>query len=80
MRSVRVDEGEYFVTAINGNGESLPSEVRTTYSRLAKWDHHPEKKFIRDTRSNEHGYSGFDYVNNQQKPVLKYDDEEQENV
>ena len=80
LRSVRVDEGEYFVTAINGNGESLPSEVRTTYSRLAKWDHHPEKKFIRDTRSNEHGYSGFDYVNNQQKPVLKYDDEEQENV
>lgn len=72
-RNIRVGKGTYFVTAVNGNGESSPSEIRSTENQLARWDNHPEKTFVRDTRSSEHGYSGFDYVHNQSKPVLIYD-------
>ena len=71
-RTVPVQEGAYFATAVNGIGESLPSLVRSTSDERAAWDHHPELGFIRDTRSFEHGYSGFDYLNNDQKPVLNY--------
>ena len=73
-RSARVEKGTYFVTAVNGNGESLPSLTRSAADDRAVWDHHPELGFIRDTRSHEHGYSGFDFLNNQRKPVLSYPD------
>lgn len=63
-RQAEVSDGEYFVTAVNGNGESAPSLVRSAKSELATWDNHPEKGFVRDPRSNEHGYRGFDYIGN----------------
>lgn len=66
------EKGTYFVICVNGIGESAPSLRRSTEDERAAWDHRPEISFIRDTRSHEHGYSGFDYVNNPQKPILKY--------
>lgn len=73
-RQAEVDEGEYFVTAVNGNGESSPSLVRSTKSELATWDNHPEKGFVRDSRSNEHGYCGFDFIGNKKRECLNYED------
>lgn len=40
----------------------------------------PEKGFVRDTRSHEHGYSGFDYINNKLKPILRYPEKENQDV
>lgn len=71
-RHAVVEKGEYFVTAVNGNGESEPSLIRSTESELASWDNHPETDFIRDLRSNEHGYAGFDYLGNRRLGVLEY--------
>lgn len=71
-RQVEVKDGEYFVIAVNGNGESVPSLVRSTKSELATWDNHPEKGFVRDPRSNEHGYDGFDFIGNKKLTELKY--------
>lgn len=71
-RQTEVGEGEYFVTAVNGNGESAPSLMRSTASELAQWDNHPEKGFVRDPRSNEHGYVGFDFINNKKLKILEY--------
>ena len=36
--------------------------------------------FVRDTRSHEHGYSGFDYINNKLKPILRYPEKENPDV
>lgn len=71
-RLAEVGDGEYFVTAVNGNGESAPSLVRSTKSELATWDNHPEKGFVRDPRSCEHGYAGFDFIGNKLLTELKY--------
>lgn len=67
-----VEEGTYFVTCINGNGESEPSLMRSTDDALACWDHHPEKGFICNTRSGEDGYPGFRYIENAESEILKY--------
>ena len=67
-----VEEGMYFVTCLNGNGESMPSLMRSTDDALAHWDHHPEKDFIRNTRSGEDGYPGFRYIDNADSEILKY--------
>lgn len=71
-RSCFVDEGDYAVTCVNGNGESEPSLTRSTADKLAGWDNHPEKGFVRDTRSYEYGYPGFDYLGNPNKSILQY--------
>lgn len=71
-RKVIVQAGEYYVTSVNGIDESVPSLIRSTNDERVNWDHHPEKSFIRDTRSHEHGYKGFDYINNPNKPILDY--------
>ena len=71
-RECLVGEGTYAVSCINGNGESTRSLVRSTADEVARWDNHPEKGFVRDTRSYEHGYAGFDYLENPYKPILKY--------
>lgn len=71
-RQAEVNGGEYFVTALNGNGESEPSLIRSTKCELAEWDNHPEKGFVRDPRSNEHGYAGFDFIGNKKFPRLSY--------
>lgn len=67
-----VSDGEYFVTSVNGNGESMPSLVRSTKEALARWDNHPEKGFIRNTRSGEDGYPGFKYIHNAESEILQY--------
>ena len=71
-REARTGEGEFFVAGVNGNGEGKPSLRRSTEDVRAHWDNHPEKGFVRDTRSHEHGYPGFDYVHNREKPILEY--------
>lgn len=71
-RQAEVKDGEYFVTAVNGNGESAPSLIRSTKSELATWDNHPEKGFVRDPRSNEHGYAGFDFIGNKKLKIVEY--------
>ncbi len=71
-RKTVVEDGEYFVTAVSGNGESAPSLVRSTNCERARWDNHPEIRFVRDCRSHEHGYGGFDYIKNPDKPTLDY--------
>ena len=71
-RQAEVNIGEYFVTAVNGNGESEPSLIRSTKCELAEWDKHPEKGFVRDPRSNEHGYAGFDFIGNKKLKNLTY--------
>lgn len=71
-RECLVGEGTYAVSCINGNGESTRSLVRSTADEVARWDNHPEKGFVRDTRSYEYGYAGFDYLENPYKPILKY--------
>ena len=68
-------EGSYCVSAVNGNGESIKSNLQSTLDKVACWDNHPEKGFVRDTRSFEHGYPGFDYVNNPSRPILTYPEE-----
>lgn len=65
-------EGSYYVTAVNGNGESEASISRDTSDILTRWDNHQEKGFIRDTRSHERGYPGFDYINNPLCVSLSY--------
>ena len=65
-------DGEYFVTSVNGNGESAPSLVRSTKDALARWDNHPEKGFIRNTRSGEDGYPGFRFIDNGESEILEY--------
>ena len=67
-----VEKGAYFVTCLNGNGESEPSLIRSTEDSLAHWDHHPEKGFIRNTRSGEDGYPGFKYIHNAESEILQY--------
>ena len=67
--------GEYFVTAVNGNGESKPSLIRSEKCELAEWDNHPEKGFVRDPRSNEHGYAGFDFIGNKKLKNLTYEEQ-----
>lgn len=67
-----VEKGTYFVTCLNGNGESEPSLVRSTEDALALWDNHPEKGFIRNTRSGEDGYPGFKYIHNAESEILQY--------
>lgn len=71
-RSAVVSQGEYFVTCENGNGESKPSLSRSTDEKLARWDNHPEKGFIRNTRSGEDGYPGFKYIHNAESEILEY--------
>lgn len=71
-RNVVVSQGKYFVTCVNGNGESKPSLYRSTVEELARWDHHPEKGFIRNTRSGEDGYPGFKYIHNGESEILQY--------
>lgn len=71
-RQAEVNIGEYFVTAVNGNGESEPSLIRSAKCELAEWDNHPEKGFVRDPRSNEHGYAGFDFIGNKKLKNLTY--------
>lgn len=71
-RFTAVGRGEYCVTAFNGNGESERSLSRSTQDVRTDWDHHPEKEFVRDCRSHEHGYGGFDYIGNKSKTILKY--------
>ena len=71
-RSAVVLQGEYVVTCVNGNGESNPSLSRSTDEKLARWDHHPEKGFIRNTRSGEDGYPGFKYIHNAESEILRY--------
>ena len=65
-------EGSYYVTAVNGNCESEASISRDTSDILTRWDNHQEKGFIRDTRSHERGYPGFDYINNPLCVSLSY--------
>lgn len=71
-RSCPVPRGTYCVAAVNGNGEGAKSLTRSTDGELAAWDNHPEYGFVRDTRSFEHGYRGFDYIENRIKGVLSY--------
>ncbi len=71
-RNAVVSQGKYFVTCVNGNGESKPSLYRSTVEELARWDHHPEKGFIRNTRSGEDGYPGFKYIHNGESEILQY--------
>lgn len=71
-RTYFVKEGAYSVTASNGNGESAASPERSCSGALAHWDAHPEVPFVRDTRSHEHGYKGFPFIENKEKPVLTY--------
>lgn len=73
QREICVERGAYFVTSVNGVGESEPSLVRSTDDERAKWDNHPELGFVRDTRSAEDGYPGFSYVENAKSGVLKYE-------
>lgn len=79
-RKISVPQGMYYVTSVNGNGESMPSLSRSTWDERAAWDNRPEKGFVRDTRSHEHGYSGFDYINNKLKPILRYPEKENQDV
>ena len=71
-QKLHVEKGEYFVTSLNGNGESKPSLLRSTEDAIASWDNHPEKGFIRNTRSGEDGYPGFNYIENGESEILKY--------
>ncbi|MBD2847524.1 fibronectin type III domain-containing protein [Paenibacillus sp. IB182496] len=62
---------EYCVSAVNGNGEgplSLPRD--TAPGGLIDWDPRPDETFRRDTRSNEYGFSGFDYWANRERGSL----------
>lgn len=72
-RSFELKEaGEYFVTGVNGNGESAPSLKRSTSDALADWDNRPDTGFVRDCRCFEHGYSGFDYIKSYKREIRKY--------
>ena len=51
---------------------SAASPERSCSGALAHWDAHPEVPFVRDTRSHEHGYKGFPFIENKEKPVLTY--------
>ena len=64
---------EYFVTAVNGNGESAKSAVRNTAPEgLAFWDPRPSEEFRRYTKSHEYGYNGFDFPKNFNATELSY--------
>lgn len=67
-----VDEGEYYVVAVCDIGEGSRSLRRRTNTKVAHWDNRPDLGFVRDTRSNEHGYPGFLYMTNQDMPILNY--------
>lgn len=68
-------ECEYFVTAVNGYGESEKSVVRNTYlDGSAYFDPIPDVKYVRDTIINHHGYGGFDYNYNENRKILNYPD------
>ena len=71
-KEVEVTGGAYYVTCLNGNGESDRSLIRTSDEEIVYWDNHPEKGFERDTRSYEYGYPGFDFLKNAYKPILQY--------
>ncbi len=65
----------YFVTCVNGFGESEKSIVRNTNSPSVHFDPMPEIKYVRDTIVNLHGYGGFDYEYNENRKILSYPDE-----
>ncbi|MER7250631.1 fibronectin type III domain-containing protein [Kribbella sp. NPDC000426] len=68
---------EYRVTAVNGNGESLPSPVRdTSPGGLVDWDPRPDEVFRRATQSYEMGYDEVDPWIEQEMPTLTYPDPE----
>ena len=75
-RTVEIAAGAYLITSLNGNGESEKSGIRSTADRTTYWDNHPERGFVRDTRSFEHGFPGFDYINNPFRTILKYPSKE----
>lgn len=69
------DTHRYFVTCVNGFGESAPSLFRdSTPDGLAAFDPMPNRRFIRDTIVNHHGYGGFDYEYNENRQILTYPD------
>jgi hypothetical protein len=68
-----VDPAEYRVTAVNGNGESLPSPVRdTARGGVIDWDPRPDEVFRRATQSYEIGYDEVDPWIEQDMPTLSY--------
>ncbi len=65
------EECEYYVTAVNGYGESVPSCRRDNFEDgLAYFDPLPDTVFVRDTVNNEY-YPGTNYKRNERK-VLHY--------
>ena len=60
------------VVAVCDIGEGSRSLRRRTNTKVAHWDNRPDLGFVRDTRSNEHGYPGFLYMTNQDMPILNY--------
>ncbi|RAV06388.1 hypothetical protein [Paenibacillus sp. YN15] len=60
---------EYRVSALNGNGEGLPSRARNTREQADR-DPKPEEGFRRYVRSHEYGYSGYDYREQAARPDL----------
>lgn len=68
-------ECEYFVTCVNGYGESQASVVKNTYKNGPAYsDPMPDVKYLRDTIVNLHGYGGFDYEYNNNRRILEYPD------
>lgn len=59
----------YQVAAFNGAREGERSQPRRPREH---WDPMPGEAFRRDTRSHEHGYDGFDFINNLKAGVLTY--------
>ncbi len=79
------EEGRYAFTLPKGrhiwNIGDAPAPVKVESAEEKRiddraWDNHPEKGFVRDTRSHEHGYAGFRYIENFEKPILRYPTEE----
>ncbi len=79
------EEGKYAFTIPKGkhiwNIGEKPTivEKETVNKKIAgdrSWDNHPEKGFVRDTRSHEHGYAGFRYIENFDRPILQYPKED----
>lgn len=63
----------YYVTCVNGYGESAPSIVRdTSEDGMATFDPMPDIRYVRDTIVNLHGYGGFDYQYNENRRILSY--------
>lgn len=62
-------EDIYQVTSFNSRRESKKSRPQKL---SPEWDPAPGEGFRRDTRSHEHGYDGFDFINNLKAGVLTY--------